>query len=753
MKKRIHLIIVLNFIFFIAKSQDIVDPYMLRDATPYNDIYEKYLLPKEQISQFEFNTILPTVANSGMYTGELMVSIKDHHWFANSGVTNYAKSYSVETVSFPFTMNCFDNPSTGCAYNPNNPIPFISVTERKLFMPDDAYNGSDAWGDLKRVRTNGTFRQSDGMSSQFPSASMPEILVSRSFTSDSYLAGRNVFPHTVLKFTVNLHCGVNITDDIVDSFSWVYDNTRGMMRCYPFYDSNLASSTSEKHDVLFAPLLVEDDKFAVGADFVNLYSRTDNYNSNTGGTITGGTIDYFPFTETITNGNNGCMNTEFSLPSNSSEWFSAYDASAPSFPPFEHYLAYEPPYLFYNTFLRNNLGTTLAGYYHSNVSDIIEPILSPSQRMPHEYFINRGYPDVDLTLINPSEKIIFNPSEVTIKPDAGNPAINVIFPTGYTFKTIIGRYPSVAEVNDANADLQSGGPFDDLRQVCVPVNASDGHANDPVNYPDVMWDNPNTPIDDRFGYYYIDDKATLTVEQCTRIYDARFEVRQGGTLFFEDHNQELGYEDKSYNTGRYKIRGLGGAVLRNHDPIQYVQNGIITQTQQLHYHATDQVVSGYDVDPDTDQPDGEYEIEANGDVVFTAINEVHLADGFHAKENSTFHAYIDPVINANICPAWNAGNQRMAHSPTVQKHYLGNAVGSLMITPNPGNGEFLVYNVLRPLAASTLTVSDVMGHEVFAADNVNGGGYEINLIGKPAGIYFVKLNEGSRVFAKKIVLQ
>lgn len=130
MKKQnvLHILILLLLSVFYCNGQDIINPYIMREIG-YQDNIQFDLTPKEPISHFKFETIIPQVTNSGMYTGELMVSIKDHHWFANSGVTNYAKSYSVETVSYPFTMNCFDNPFTGCAYSSANPpLPGISKT-------------------------------------------------------------------------------------------------------------------------------------------------------------------------------------------------------------------------------------------------------------------------------------------------------------------------------------------------------------------------------------------------------------------------------------------------------------------------------------------------------------------------------------------------------------------------------------------------------------------------------------------------
>lgn len=129
-----------------------------------------------------------------------------------------------------------------------------------------------------------------------------------------------------------------------------------------------------------------------------------------------------------------------------------------------------------NTFLENANGKTLAGYDIGGLnSTIIEPKIDLAIRINQNYFITNDFDGandgvIHLDIINQNEKVIFNPSEVTINPDGwdpsnNKPAIEVIFPENYTFKTILGRYPSKQEVIDANNDPQNGGPYSDLRNL------------------------------------------------------------------------------------------------------------------------------------------------------------------------------------------------------------------------------------------------------------------------------------------------
>ncbi|MBL0053652.1 MAG: hypothetical protein IPP29_20225 [Bacteroidetes bacterium] len=96
------------------------------------------------------------------------------------------------------------------------------------------------------------------------------------------------------------------------------------------------------------------------------------------------------------------------------------------------------------------------------------------------------------------------------------------------------------------------------------------NANDPQD--------PNTPWHSVYSSrYYLKTGSKLTIEPCVNIFDATFDVEEGATLLFEMQQYNLGFEHKNLNQtqnlGRYKIKGLGGAILRNYNHTQYVQNG------------------------------------------------------------------------------------------------------------------------------------------------------------------------------------
>jgi len=764
MKYKLYLLTCFQFIVNfcdLAYSQDIINPYILRESS-MNSVSSD-LTPEELISGFYFETVFPTVSTSSGYNGEYMISLKYHHWHGSStsssssyyGYENYAKTYSIELVSFPFMMNCFDG-ANACNSTSN---------VRNLETPDanHPYNGL-GWGDLVQYHFDGTFRFSDGMSAQ-DIGQCPDRLVSFLF-KNGYNSGSGcatTLPHSILKQTVYLHCGTLATDDTISSFSWYYDNTRGIMRAYPFYDNNSSTGLADAlHDVMFAPMIIEDKLYPEpnGTNFVNRYDRADNYNPTSGGIIEGGTIDYFPYSDI-----KGC--TEFAIP-NSTEEFSLVNNAAP-FPFFDHFHPFPSQYLLMNTFLRNANGKTLAGYDIGGLSsNIIEPKIDVTHRINQNYFITNDFDGtndgvIQLDIINQNEKVIFNPSEVTINPDGwdpsnNNPPIEVIFPENYTFKSILGRYPSKQEVLDASLDPQNGN-CSDLRQVPVPVDAVDWPwtTTNTYDYPEVSWDDPSTTDvngflkDERFGYYYIENKATITVRPCVKIYDARFLVSPGGTMRFDDYPQILGFEDKDSNRGRYKIRSEGGAVLRNYSNVQFVQNGDIFQTIPLNYIAKSHIIAGENVDPDTDQPQGIYEIKSGADVTFTSGSYIHLTNGFYVS-GGDFHA----VINENLpVPAicytnngQNGGNrvQQQAVSPQIEDANI------ISIAPNPNQGDFTI-DINGFNSISAVSLFDLSGRLIYYKTELNKKSHEVQLPPNNKGLMIAKIvdNNGQTQMKKVMV--
>jgi len=257
--------------------------------------------------------------------------------------------------------------------------------------------------------------------------------------------------------------------------------------------------------------------------------------------------------------------------------------------------------------------------------------------------------------------------------------------------------------------------------------------------------------DERYGYYYIEDKATLNIKNCVKIFDARFAVYEGGTLLFDDYSQILGYEDVVNNLGRYKIRGEGGAILRNYKDVQYVQNANINQIQPLHYIATSSIDCGDDVDPDTDQPIGPYSILNNTEVTFEAGHTIHLTGGFSVYLGGNFHAYVNNNIAVpEICTAnnfQNGGNRSQATNDEINNPSNGT---SIISSPNPNNGS---WRIASEAFMQNITIKNYIGQTIFDSDHINSQVFDINIQNSPKGIYFVivRLRSGEIETEKMIV--
>lgn len=787
MKKTTTIGLVISLIkTFDSYSQDVINPYLLRETgTPqstYSFVNINVSVPANSYNFLWKSTPDEDVSTSTGYIGEYMISLKFNSWhgnykaqsgsliYYNSGLTEfgqYTKTYSTEVVSFPFTINCYDG-LNGCA------DAITAPPVRNMYMPDlsHTYNATGKYWEsslassgtnnpipLRNMHENLCFNATEGMSAQSCPNNYAGRLVSNEFVSGIQLGawagggsiGMSLLPHTAIKHTVYLHCPV--TNDVVTQFSWIYDNTRGMMRCYPFTDSNVGGQSGDHQwDVMFVPMLLMEN--ATSTPPVNFYNRTNNFDPLSGeGIFPGGTINYYPFSEID---NNGC--TTFPLP-NSSDVFNQSALGGPTGQPTSYpYYLYEPigagnsypffaPYLLLSAPLRNAKGRDLAGYTNLNI-DEMEPILQPSQRIWQQYHIDQN---IDLSIINPSEKTIYNPSEVTITAD------NLIFPNDYTFKTIRGVYPSALDEVLPQNTVQNCGYYNDLRQVPVRTDLRfDPNATSTgATYPH----DPTVPQNSVYASVYtMEGGSKITIGNCTRIFDATFKVNTGATLIFNDYSQTCGYEDMSYTLGRYKLIGNGGAILRNYDLTQYVQNGVITQDlSATPYIAQNTIIAGdddylppYDTDenPDLVQADGPYEIQTGGEVEFIAGDFIHLRDGFSVS-GGKFHAKtVGTVAMPDMCyyQQLQGGGNRMAGNQTYNQN-----ISIFNVTPNPGNGMFnLTVNAMDDKAM--LYVEDMFGKNILQ-QKVNNYKTALDLNNLPKGVYFVKYFCYNTMQSKKVVIQ
>ncbi len=724
-------------------SQDVVNPYQINAgifATPNPNPYSMSQSPWN----FTYDLIFPDVTNirsttADYYKGEYEICIRKHFWWDlfNLGVTTqYSLSYKYEIVSYPFTVDCaFIN---GCAA----PV----TTTRELRMPNPSYtyssinnNTESFWNytgsnnNLFNIMTTDVFENGySGGPLAGASTHMANSLVSGMFVqSATFSQSRRVWPHTVIKHTVNLHCGGTPTSsNILDAFSWYYDNTRGQMRWYPFASANIPNGTQAIFDEIFIPEII----FNQGVDtqgglFEHSYDETI---TPTDIIMPLGTINYFKYMDFQSQFNNVC--SSILLPS-STDLLRNANGTFFNFP-------FATPYTVLSSPLRHEYGYYFAGY-----SDITG-VVSAMSGMKQNYFLDQN---INLTIINPTDHTIYNPSEVTIT------ANNLVFPSGYTFKTIRGVYPTEAAVL-ADDIAENGGIYADKREVPVKTDLTSERAADAsiptaVNYPYLF-----------ASRYYVNDavnpvaNATLTIEPCVRLFDCTFDVNEGGSLIFESYPGILGKEDHSSNhtNTRYKIRTLGGAVLRNYAPVQYLQNGKIVQTIPLHYKATDVINAGKAVTHaqptpfDTDDPQGDYSVEAGANVTLQAGNTIRLTDGFSVKAGATFHAYTGSIAQQGGCPVWGSGGgTRLAGKNTKANQQV---LTSITATPNPNSGHVSLMQNSLPIIASRLHITDAYGRTVYEKEDYNSATDAIDLSHQPSGLYMARCTVNGKAEMVKVVV-
>jgi hypothetical protein len=428
-----------------------------------------------------------------MYTGEYQIFLQEgsvpHYWTTRIPLQNNAISYKVELVSFPFTTNCVNCYGTGA----------VNATDRVLKMPDNTTYPYDplenAWirngssfpapplGATYEVRLLNKYEGEYGIVGGYsdPSSLISIMLIGTN--NIQYIEpNRKLYPHSVLKHTLYMHCSSDATTPKVDSFSFVLDHTRGRMRNYPFCEFNNSTTGNREYDIGIVPSII-DGSYDPSYPSYSLFDL----------------IDYFPHAPY----DNICQDH---IPEDISTAL-----------PLQYIRP--APYSQVQTILSNAQTDNAAGLTAAGV---------PLDGIAHEYIIDRP---IDLTIINPSEKIIYNPSEVSIDLNLTGTGQVLIFPSGYTFKTVSGIYPTQAQV--AAADPNNLYLYDIDNPVTTTLACDDVGANEGV-----------------FSYYYVKSGSTLNIMPCVNIYDTKIIVETGATVNYDANSLR----------GNYSIVSTGGTI-------------------------------------------------------------------------------------------------------------------------------------------------------------------------------------------------
>jgi len=205
-------------------------------------------------------------------------------------------------------------------------------------------------------------------------------------------------------------------------------------------------------------------------------------------------------------------------------------------------------------------------------------------------------------------------------------------------------------------------------------------------------------------------------------------------------------------SGNYKLKSLSELQnYLNYSPIQYVQNGNISQFIPLNYIATSSIVAEENVDPATDQPTGVYEIKAGANVTFTAGDYIHLTNGFYVS-GGDFHAVINenlPVpVFCNANNSQNGGNRVMQQPSDVQTQNLN----SISVLPNPNHGTFTI-SIKGSNSIKAVSLFDVTGRSIYYKNSLNEKSHEIQLTSELSGLLIGKVenDKGEIIIIKGIV--
>lgn len=389
-------------------------------------------------------------------------------WLGLSPFDDLYYSYKIEAVSFPFV------PDTARTYA-------APSTTRILNCPTSYDAISKEWNVF-----TGTKRISQGEVQRSPYADLkilntPSTLVSNFFTVlGPAFSGRDFLPHTVLRHTLYAHAGSLESSSLVDSISFIVDNTRAAMRYYPFVNGNVNTGTTSEgntHDVL-------------------IYSDIALPSTNADSTNTIGSANYYTQTTAcfpiVVGSDTLCFSAEAGcLPASTDP----FDFLHPS------------PYSFLRVRQLGPGGSYPVGY--NNLTGTLEPVGG----VKHQYVIDEN---IDLSVINPVEKIIYNPILVRIEADS------LVFPTGYTFSNAPGKYPLESTVENS--------PICNAANVAVPY----------VQVPSTL----DTAL------YILEDDSKLYIDPCVYLYDLIIRVDSGSTLTY--------YPGATY--GNFLINDNGGTI-------------------------------------------------------------------------------------------------------------------------------------------------------------------------------------------------
>ncbi len=389
--EKLTILFVIITISYVSFSQNIEDAYQnhIQPATNF--------WPIDQIQN---------------WNGEYQIFLDQNYWTANPSLGNIfesaAVSFSIEVVSFPFIPDDFDPSGNNYSSDFSDRhlstklvtdgylLTYIEVENQPLevdyhglgweyggfniFLKLDNYNTCD---ELPNYECAGDY----GLISQVYS---PGNGLTYGYDQQCLL------PHTVLKHTLYFHCGNTTEFPVIDSISWIYDNTRGMMRGYPFDKTSKEEPTlnAMAYDVSFRPSFPNFDFYIYNRQPPDSPITSNSYWYNSGLSYSTGSVNYFPPEEVFPYYDKCSLYPIYYNSNSITPYVFRSIHPIPGFSAtYESEHVHPPSYMLLNAPLLNHLAQHYAGYNSSGL--ILDDTIN------HKYYINESF---NLKIINPSEK-------------------------------------------------------------------------------------------------------------------------------------------------------------------------------------------------------------------------------------------------------------------------------------------------------------------------------------------------------------
>lgn len=248
--------------------------------------------------------------------------------------------------------------------------------------------------------------------------------------------------------------------------------------------------------------------------------------------------------------------------------------------------------------------------------------------------------------------------------------------------------------------------------------------------------------------FTVPDTTYVPVDICGEV---SFYVSSGGepvpetniTIDNETHlTNELGYADFCLLQGTYNYTIENNGYITSEGSVTITNEPIVIEVH-LRCEVTVHVVC-------VESPVDGAVITCSDTTVYTneeGIGILHLEDGI----------YIMIILHPDFYPfVWDV---IIGGEPIFYEFDLcvgipaESTIGFLYIFPNPSEGLFLVGNTISGLIPDEIHVTDLTGREVYFEVTINSQTMEIDLIGQPKGMYFVRLQQGQSQWTKKLIIR